>query len=87
MTIFQDLFTNIYFIAILSVVLTFFLSNRMYPVIIYTVRTKNLMDEPGDRKIHSTRIPTLGGVGLFASFTVSLIIFGIVRWFGSTGFN
>ena len=41
------------------------------------VRTKNIMDEPGGRKIHATNVPTLGGVGLFASFALSLIIFGI----------
>ena len=73
----QELFSNIYLLGFFSAVLTFVLSIRMYPVIIYTVRTKNLMDEPGNRKIHGTKTPTLGGVGLFASFTLSLLVFGM----------
>ncbi len=73
----QALFSNIYFLGFLSAVLTFMLSIRMYPVIIYTVRAKNLMDEPGDRKIHGKITPTLGGVGLFASFSLSLLVFGM----------
>ncbi|WP_297694054.1 MraY family glycosyltransferase [uncultured Eudoraea sp.] len=50
----------------------------MNPVIIYTARVKNLMDEPGDRSAHSDKTPTLGGVGMFAAFVVSLILFGVV---------
>jgi len=37
------------------------------------------MDEPGDRSMHGTRTPTLGGVGLFASFAVALILFGVFK--------
>ena len=77
MSYFLDLFSSLYFLAGLSVLLAFFSSIRMFPVIIHTVRTKNIMDEPGGRKIHATNVPTLGGVGLFASFALSLIIFGI----------
>ena len=77
MTFLQDLFANIYILGFFSALLTFGLSIRMYPVIIYTVRTKNLMDESGERKIHASKIPTLGGVGLFAAFTLSLILFAM----------
>ncbi|MGB5665302.1 MAG: undecaprenyl/decaprenyl-phosphate alpha-N-acetylglucosaminyl 1-phosphate transferase, partial [Maribacter sp.] len=73
----QALFSNIYFLAFLSAIVALGLSLRMFPVIIHTVRTKNLMDEPGDRKIHAAKIPTMGGVGLFVAFTLSLILFGI----------
>ena len=72
-----DLFSNLYILAALSVILTFLSSIRMFPVIIHIVRTKNIMDIPGGRKIHTTNIPTLGGIGLFASFSLCLIIFGI----------
>lgn len=58
--------------------MAFLLAYRIIPVIIYTVRAKNLMDEPGDRSVHSDKTPTLGGVGMFAAFVVSLILFGIV---------
>lgn len=77
MTNIQDLFSNIYMLGFFSSALTFIVSIRMYPIIIYTVITKNLMDEPGGRKIHSTKIPTFGGVGLFASFSFSLLVFGM----------
>ena len=73
----QALFSNIYFLAFLSAIVAWGLSLRMFPVIIYTVRAKNLMDEPEDRSMHSTKTPTLGGVGLFAAFTLCLILFGI----------
>lgn len=77
MTYLPDLFANIYFWATFSCLIAFLASIRMFPVIIHTVRAKNLMDEPGERKIHATKIPTLGGVGLFVAFTVSLILFGM----------
>ncbi len=58
--------------------MAFVLAYKMNPVIIYTARVKNLMDEPGDRSAHSDKTPTLGGVGMFAAFVVSLILFGVV---------
>ena len=73
----QALFSNIYFLAFSSAIVAWGLSLRMFPVIIHTVRAKNLMDEPEDRSMHSTKTPTLGGVGLFAAFTLTLLIFGI----------
>ncbi|MDV7140134.1 MraY family glycosyltransferase [Maribacter sp. TH_r10] len=72
-----DLFSNIYVLAGLSVIVAFLSSIRMFPVIIYIVRTKNIMDEPGGRKVHSEKIPTFGGVGLFASFALAIILFGM----------
>jgi len=77
MIAFQEIISNIYFWVFASCLFGFLLSIRMYPVIIYTVRAKNLMDEPGDRKIHAAKTPALGGVGLFASFTLSLILSGV----------
>lgn len=50
----------------------------MYPVIIYTVRTKNLMDEPEDRSSHTLKTPTLGGVGLFVAFFIAAVLFGVL---------
>ncbi|WP_157472975.1 MraY family glycosyltransferase [Eudoraea adriatica] len=78
MTYFYDFMRNPYILAFLGGLLAFALANRIIPVIIYTVRTKNLMDEPGDRSVHSTKTPTLGGVGMFAAFAVSIILFGIL---------
>ena len=73
----QALFSNLYFLAFLSAIVAWGLSLRMFPVIIHTVRAKNLMDEPEDRSMHATKTPTMGGVGLFAAFTLTLMIFGL----------
>ncbi|MDB4270857.1 undecaprenyl/decaprenyl-phosphate alpha-N-acetylglucosaminyl 1-phosphate transferase [bacterium] len=78
MTYFYDYISNTYILAFLGGLLAYVLANSIIPVIIYTVRAKNLMDEPGDRSVHSTKIPTLGGVGMFAAFSVSIILFGIL---------
>ena len=78
MTYFYDFISNTYLLAFLGGLLAFVLANRIIPVIIFTVRHKNLMDEPGDRSAHTTKTPTLGGVGMFAAFSVSIILFGIL---------
>ncbi len=36
------------------------------------------MDVPGDRKMHKTQVPNLGGLGLFIVFSLSIIIFGLL---------
>ncbi len=72
-----ELFSNIYALGFFFGLLTFMLCIRMCAIIIYTVKTKNLMDKPGDRHIHSTKTPTLGGIGIFISFSFSLMVFGM----------
>lgn len=79
MTYISSLFSNSYLLSIAAIILTFLVANRIFPIIIYTVRSKNLMDEPGDRSIHGTKTPTLGGVGVFVAFAVSLILFGVFK--------
>ena len=78
MTYFYDATTNTYTYAFLGGLIAFVLAYRIIPVIIYTVRAKNLMDEPGDRSVHSIKTPTLGGVGMFVAFSISIILFGIL---------
>ena len=77
MTYITNLLSNLYFLSVVAAVLTFLVSYRIFPIIIITVRHKNLMDEPGERSIHGTKTPTLGGVGLFVAFAISLILFGV----------
>jgi UDP-N-acetylmuramyl pentapeptide phosphotransferase/UDP-N-acetylglucosamine-1-phosphate transferase len=50
----------------------------MFPVINYVGRSKNLVDDPDHRKIHSNEISNLGGVGIYITFSLSLILFGLV---------
>ncbi|MEQ8422467.1 MAG: MraY family glycosyltransferase [Arenibacter algicola] len=73
-----ELFSNLYFLGIVSVCIPLLLCYRMYPVIIYAVRSKNLMDEPGDRSMHTSKTPTLGGVGLFIAFSLSFAFLGLL---------
>lgn len=72
-----ELFNNIYFLLGFCIVFPLILSVRMYPVIIYLAHEKKLMDEPEARSQHVTKTPTLGGVGMFVSFSLALIILGI----------
>ncbi|MGB5820440.1 MAG: MraY family glycosyltransferase [Saonia sp.] len=70
-------FSNLYFLGFLSIVIAFMVSVRTYPAIIFLVHQKNLMDEPGNRSMHTDKTATLGGVGLFITFSLSIILFGI----------
>lgn len=54
----------------LSFLITFF----SIPVIIEVAKEKKFYDEPGERKVHKAVIPTLGGLGIFAGFIVSVLL-------------
>ena len=45
------------------------------PVIIRIAREKKLFDVPDDRKNHQTSVPTLGGLGIFATITTVSLTF------------
>jgi UDP-GlcNAc:undecaprenyl-phosphate/decaprenyl-phosphate GlcNAc-1-phosphate transferase len=60
---------------ILSFITSFGITYFAIPSLISVARIKNLYDEPGARKSHSTNIPTLGGLAIFAG-----IIFSISFW-------
>jgi len=45
------------------------------PSLISVAKIKNLYDEPGERKVHTVSVPTLGGIGIFAG-----LIFTITFW-------
>lgn len=74
----ETLFINPYILGVCSVIVAFLLSIRMYPVIIYLARKKNLMDEPENRSTHEHKTPTLGGIGLFITFSLSIILMALV---------
>ena len=61
---------NILLSAALAFIITFF----SIPVIIQIAKEKKLFDEPDERKVHKTVIPTLGGLGIFAGFIVSFLM-------------
>lgn len=68
-----------------ALVVAFLLSARMYPIIIYLGIKKRLTDVPGHRSMHSCRVPTLSGVGLYVSFLLTMTFFGAIVPLGSKG--
>lgn len=73
-----DILSFNHILALSSVVVTFLISFRMYPVIIYISQKKRLMESIGERNSHSVETPSLGGVGLFVAFSLSLILLGMI---------
>lgn len=63
------------FDIILSFITAFMVTYLAIPSIINVARLKNLIDEPSDRASHTTSVPTLGGLGIFAGF-----IFSVTFW-------
>jgi UDP-GlcNAc:undecaprenyl-phosphate GlcNAc-1-phosphate transferase len=58
-----------YLAVLFSTITAFWVTYKAIPIVIRVVIRKNLMDEPdGDRKIHTQKIPTLGGIAIFAGF-------------------
>jgi UDP-N-acetylmuramyl pentapeptide phosphotransferase/UDP-N-acetylglucosamine-1-phosphate transferase len=57
-----------------SVTLSFLVTILAITTIIQVTREKKLFDEPDELKIHTTGIPTLGGLGVFAGFILSLLL-------------
>ncbi len=65
--------------VILSFITAFTLTYFAIPPIINIAISKNLCDEPGERRSHQSSIPTLGGIAIFAG-----LLFSIIMW---TPFN
>ena len=80
----KSVLSNPYLLALFAGVITFFIANRIYPPLIWTLRQKHLMDEPDHRSTHGEITPTMGGVGIHISFTFTLIIFTAVLGLGNT---
>jgi len=54
--------------------LAFAISFYAIPVIILVANQKKLYDLPGERKVHTTPIPSLGGLGIFIGFMMGLLL-------------
>jgi UDP-N-acetylmuramyl pentapeptide phosphotransferase/UDP-N-acetylglucosamine-1-phosphate transferase len=59
---------------LLSTALAFLITFFSIPVIIQVAKVKKLFDEPDERKVHKTVIPTLGGLGIFAGFILATLL-------------
>ncbi|WP_165869303.1 MraY family glycosyltransferase [Maribacter algicola] len=75
-----DFLTNYFYLSLIAGLAAFFLSSSiyLYPVIINVSKLKGLMDDPDHRKMHATKTPNLGGLGIFLAFSLSIIVFGIL---------
>jgi UDP-N-acetylmuramyl pentapeptide phosphotransferase/UDP-N-acetylglucosamine-1-phosphate transferase len=68
---------------LLAVVTSFLGAFLILPVLIRYTLTKNLVDEPGRRKIHKRKTPSLGGIAIFAGFLIaSFIWIDVTNWVG-----
>jgi UDP-GlcNAc:undecaprenyl-phosphate GlcNAc-1-phosphate transferase len=63
--------TSIIFIFFLALLASFFLT----PFVGKVARRYNIVDQPSERKVHTSPIPRIGGIALFASFFFSLVLF------------
>lgn len=52
--------------------ISFVVAITSIPVVIKIADAKKLFDIPGDRKIHYTPVPSLGGIGIFAALILSV---------------
>jgi UDP-GlcNAc:undecaprenyl-phosphate/decaprenyl-phosphate GlcNAc-1-phosphate transferase len=69
-------------VIILAFITSFALTYIAIPSIIHLAEKKNLVDEPGDRRSHSVRTPSLGGIGIFAGMIFSIIMWTPFNYFG-----
>ncbi|MBI1783057.1 MAG: undecaprenyl/decaprenyl-phosphate alpha-N-acetylglucosaminyl 1-phosphate transferase [Sphingobacteriales bacterium] len=59
---------------LIGVSIAFIVTFYAIPVIIRVADIKKLYDEPDERKIHSSPIPSLGGLGIYAGFLLAILI-------------
>ena len=58
-----------------SFIVALIISLISIPVIIRVARMKHLMDMPNIRSVHEDGIPTLGGIAIFASLVIPVLLF------------
>ncbi len=75
------LFSDIYYLGIFAVIISFILAMKMFPAIICLANEKDLMAVPGTRSMHTKKTPNLGGVGIFIAFSLSIMILGGLKSF------
>ncbi len=60
---------------LVAFLVSFVIAYRFIPVIINIARKKNLVDEPNHRTSHKGQVPTLGGIAIFAGFSIAVLAF------------
>ncbi|MFB3390051.1 MraY family glycosyltransferase [Flavobacterium sp. LAR06] len=64
--------------AFIIVLFSFLVSYKLYPVIIYLCYIKKLSKLPEKRSSHIFKTPTLGGIGIFFGFALTLSFIGSI---------
>ncbi|MCP4631485.1 MAG: undecaprenyl/decaprenyl-phosphate alpha-N-acetylglucosaminyl 1-phosphate transferase [candidate division Zixibacteria bacterium] len=59
---------------LIIIIVGFYLTILLTPLVIRVCRRFNILDQPGGRKIHKQPIPRLGGIAMFIAFIVAEII-------------
>ena len=59
---------------VIGVIVAFFISFYLIPVLIHLAKKKKLVDIPDERKIHTDPVPRFGGIGIFAGFIFSILL-------------
>lgn len=62
-------------LVILAVLSSFIIGHYSIPSILAIAREKHLYDEPGERKVNTRKVPTLGGAAIFLALVVSPAMF------------
>lgn len=70
------------FDILLAFITAFALTYIATPHIIKIAIEKGLMDEPGERRSHVVKTPSLGGIGIFAGMLFSIIMWTPFNYFG-----
>ena len=52
----------------------FLVTFLMFPVFIKFFKRRNFLDDPGGRKIHTTKTPAMGGLPIFIGFSIAVLI-------------
>lgn len=75
----EYLSTYYYIYYLLMVTFSVLITMLSIPSILHVARTRHLYDDVGHfRKQHDHGIPRLGGVAIFVSFTITLLLFSII---------
>ncbi len=68
---------------ILAFITAFALTYLAIPSIIHIAIKKNLMDEPGERRSHDVKTPSLGGIAIFAGTIFSILLWTPFKYFAN----
>jgi len=71
----HNLESNRFLLPSLAFAFSFLVTFLSIPSIIEVAELKHLFDEPDKRKLHKTKVPTLGGLAIFAGIIISTLLF------------